>query len=89
MHGRQEEGIVTAQAHRHASLPIDSLLSPTCTLFVFLQEENMHRRSNLYQFLEDPDGVDKARSWQYPMEPCSVLYSPNVVVFRFITVQAS
>ena len=53
---------------------------------MFLQEENMHRRSNLYQFLEDPDGVDKSRAWQYPMEPCSVLYSPNVVVFRFAAV---
>ena len=47
------------------------------------QEENLHRRSNLYQFLEDPDHVDSMRDPNlYPIGPVDALYSPSVAVFR-------
>ena len=50
------------------------------------QEENLHRRSNLYQFLEDPEQLDSARQWQYAIDAADVLYSPNVAVFRLVWV---
>jgi len=49
------------------------------------QEENLHRRSNIYRFLSDPDGS----AWRhapaprcYPIPPTGALYSPDVCVFR-------
>lgn len=31
------------------------------------QEENIHRRSNYFQYLEDPEGIFKDRPWCYPI----------------------
>lgn len=31
------------------------------------QEENLFRRSNYFQHIEDPDKIDSAREWTYPM----------------------
>ncbi|KAL6065197.1 DUF2263 domain-containing protein [Balamuthia mandrillaris] len=46
------------------------------------QEENLFRRSNYYQSLEDPEGLDKGRKWHYPLPEFGGIYSPQVVVFR-------
>jgi ribA/ribD-fused uncharacterized protein len=46
------------------------------------QEENLFRRSNYFQSLEDPDQLDKERSWYYPLPEFSGVYSPEVFVFR-------
>jgi uncharacterized protein (TIGR02452 family) len=46
------------------------------------QEENLFRRSNYYQILEDPDKFDKDRTWKYPLDEFSAVYSPSVTVFR-------
>ncbi|CAF3853399.1 unnamed protein product [Rotaria magnacalcarata] len=47
------------------------------------QEENLHRRTNLFQCLEDSyqELVGK-RSWNYPIPEFGGIYSPNVSVFR-------
>jgi len=46
------------------------------------QEENLHRRSNLHQHLEDPDGEFPARTWAYPIPEYGAIYSPDVAFFR-------
>eukprot|EP00164_Ancoracysta_twista_P004920 GFYU01006689.1.p1 GENE.GFYU01006689.1~~GFYU01006689.1.p1 ORF type:complete len:388 (-),score=54.88 GFYU01006689.1:331-1494(-) len=47
------------------------------------QEENLHRRTNLFMCLEDPDGITRAtRTWSYPIPEHGGLYSPDVCVFR-------
>lgn len=46
------------------------------------QEENLFRRSNYYQSLEDPDGLDTGREWGYPLPEFCTIYSPSVFVFR-------
>jgi len=47
------------------------------------QEENLHRRSNYYQSLEDPEGIQPAGgASHYPISPEGAIYSPNIVVFR-------
>jgi uncharacterized protein (TIGR02452 family) len=46
------------------------------------QEENLHRRSNLYQCLEDPDSVNPESEWEYPLPLLSGVYSPNVCFIR-------
>eukprot|EP01027_Heterolobosea_sp_BB2_P023774 GEZU01035771.1.p1 GENE.GEZU01035771.1~~GEZU01035771.1.p1 ORF type:complete len:413 (-),score=88.07 GEZU01035771.1:44-1282(-) len=46
------------------------------------QEENLHRRTNLYQCLEDPERIDRNRTWRYPLNEFGGIYSPNVTVFR-------
>ncbi|KAG2389340.1 hypothetical protein C9374_013900 [Naegleria lovaniensis] len=47
------------------------------------QEENLHRRSNLYMCLDNHvDNIDKTRSWNYPIGYESGVYSPNVTIFR-------
>jgi uncharacterized protein (TIGR02452 family) len=46
------------------------------------QEENLHRRSNLHQHLEDPDGEFPARTWTYPIPEFGAIYSPDVAFFR-------
>ncbi|EFC46999.1 predicted protein [Naegleria gruberi] len=47
------------------------------------QEENLHRRSNLYQCLDNPvDRIDKKRTWSYPIGYESGVFSPDVTVFR-------
>lgn len=46
------------------------------------QEENLHRRSNLHQHLEDPDGEFGERAWSYPIPEFGAVYSPDVAFFR-------
>ena len=47
------------------------------------QEENLHRRSNLYQCLDNyVDKIDKTRTWNYPIGYESGVYSPDVTFFR-------
>ncbi|KAL9654280.1 hypothetical protein ABK040_010311 [Willaertia magna] len=47
------------------------------------QEENLHRRTNLYQCLDNEvDKIDKNRNWKYPIGHNTVVYNPNVIVFR-------
>ena len=46
------------------------------------QEENLHRRSNLFQHLEDVDGECPEREWSYPMADFGLIYSPEVAFFR-------
>jgi len=45
------------------------------------QEENLHRRSNLFMCLEDPYKTCK-RSWDYPIPEFGGIYSPDVFIFR-------
>ncbi|CAF0797713.1 unnamed protein product [Adineta ricciae] len=47
------------------------------------QEENLHRRTNLFQCLEDSyNQLRDKRSWSYPIPEFGGIYSPNVSVFR-------
>jgi uncharacterized protein (TIGR02452 family) len=47
------------------------------------QEENLHRRTNLFQCLDDPDGLYKLkRNWRYPIPEFSGIFTPNAIVFR-------
>lgn len=46
------------------------------------QEENIFRRSNYFQSLEDPRRIDRQRTWHYPLGPLCGIYSPSVIVFR-------
>lgn len=46
------------------------------------QEENLHRRTNLYMCLEDPDKINKDRKWKWPLEKVCGIYTPDVTVFR-------
>ncbi|WBR14990.1 hypothetical protein pkur_cds_816 [Pandoravirus kuranda] len=46
------------------------------------QEENIFRRSNYFQSLEDPQRIDRQRTWHYPLGPLCGVYSPLVMVFR-------
>ncbi len=46
------------------------------------QEEDLFRRSNYVQSLEDPDHLDSERSWKYPIPEFGGVYSPSVFVFR-------
>lgn len=46
------------------------------------QEENLHRRSNLCDHLEDAEYKDAGRSWGYPLPDFGVVHSPDVAVFR-------
>eukprot|EP01090_Pellita_catalonica_P003424 TRINITY_DN13107_c0_g1_i1.p1 TRINITY_DN13107_c0_g1~~TRINITY_DN13107_c0_g1_i1.p1 ORF type:complete len:229 (+),score=23.76 TRINITY_DN13107_c0_g1_i1:38-688(+) len=48
------------------------------------QEENLHRRSNYYQSLQDPDGIQgtSGGSHNYPIPIHGAIYSPNIAVFR-------
>nr|UMO80357.1 hypothetical protein [Pandoravirus aubagnensis] len=46
------------------------------------QEENIFRRSNYFQSLEDPRRIDRQRAWHYPLGPLCGIYSPSVIVFR-------
>lgn len=46
------------------------------------QEENLCRRSTLWQCLMDPFSVDMERKWSYPIPQFGGIYSPKVLVFR-------
>ncbi|CAF4548235.1 unnamed protein product [Rotaria sp. Silwood1] len=47
------------------------------------QEENLHRRTNLFQCLEDSyHQLEGKRNWHYPIPEFGGIYSPNVSVFR-------
>lgn len=47
------------------------------------QEENLHRRTNLFQCLEDPyQAVASERSWAYPLPEFGGLYTPDCTVLR-------
>jgi len=46
------------------------------------QEENIHRRTNLYQYLDDPDKFNPHRNWHYPIPEFGGVYCANVLVFR-------
>ncbi|CAF3223214.1 unnamed protein product [Rotaria socialis] len=47
------------------------------------QEENLHRRTNLFQCLEDSyQQLVGKRNWNYPIPEFGGIYSPNVSVFR-------
>jgi len=47
-----------------------------------VRKKNLFRRSNYYQCLEDPDGLDSGRRWWYPLPEFGGVYSPQVWVFR-------
>ncbi|CAF4899865.1 unnamed protein product [Rotaria sp. Silwood1] len=47
------------------------------------QEENLHRRTNMFQCLEDPyHELEGQRDWRYYVPEFGGIYSPNVSVFR-------
>jgi len=46
------------------------------------QEENLFRRTNYFQSLEDSDHRDFSRKWSYPLEEFSGVYSPEVFIIR-------
>jgi hypothetical protein len=46
------------------------------------QEENLFRRTNLFQVLEDLDHLHPNRKWHYPLPEFSSVYSPSVFVIR-------
>jgi hypothetical protein len=46
------------------------------------QTENLFRRSNYFQFLEDPQKIDKKRKWKYPLPEFGGIYSPKVQLLR-------
>jgi len=46
------------------------------------QEENLHRRSNLHMYLDDPHHVYPEREWGYPINEFGAIYAKNVVFFR-------
>ncbi|CAF0770616.1 unnamed protein product [Rotaria sordida] len=47
------------------------------------QEENLHRRTNLFQCLEDSyNQLEGKRNWHYPIPEFGGIYSPHVSVFR-------
>lgn len=46
------------------------------------QEENIFRRSNYFQSLEDPQRIDRQRAWRYPLGLLCGVYLPSVIVFR-------
>jgi hypothetical protein len=39
----------------------------------------LFRRSNYFQFLEDPQKIDKKRKWKYPLPEFGGVYSPKVL----------
>jgi hypothetical protein len=45
------------------------------------QEENLFRRSNYFHSLEDPEQLDSARSWYYPLPEFSGYALP---IYRYI-----
>ena len=47
------------------------------------QEENLHRRTNLFQCLEDPYRTQTARKWDYPLAEFGGVFSPDVTVLRY------
>lgn len=46
------------------------------------QEENLHRRTNLFQCLQDPYRTQTAREWRYPLPEFGGVFSPDVTVLR-------
>ncbi|CAF1250995.1 unnamed protein product [Didymodactylos carnosus] len=47
------------------------------------QEENLHRRTNLFECLEDPyNKLQGQRQWSYPIEEFGGIYIPHAAVFR-------
>jgi len=48
------------------------------------QEENLHRRTNLFQYLEDPEEIQGHAGgiFNYPIPNSGAIYSSNVIVIR-------
>lgn len=46
------------------------------------QEENLFRRTNLFQCIDDPYQMDQKREWSYPLPEFGGLYIKDAVVFR-------
>jgi uncharacterized protein (TIGR02452 family) len=46
------------------------------------QEENLHRRTNLYQCLENVDHLDENRQWSYPIPEFGGIFTTDAVVIR-------
>jgi len=46
------------------------------------QEENLTRRTNLFQCLDDPYQNNAGKKWSYPLPEFGGVYSPGVCVFR-------
>eukprot|EP01125_Pyxidicula_operculata_P015520 TRINITY_DN5274_c0_g1_i3.p1 TRINITY_DN5274_c0_g1~~TRINITY_DN5274_c0_g1_i3.p1 ORF type:complete len:391 (-),score=52.53 TRINITY_DN5274_c0_g1_i3:145-1143(-) len=46
------------------------------------QEENLHRRTNLFACLEDPYQMVSKREWSYPIPELGGIYTPNATVLR-------
>ncbi|PRP87647.1 hypothetical protein PROFUN_04674 [Planoprotostelium fungivorum] len=46
------------------------------------QEENLFRRTNLFQCLSDPYQLDQNRNWEYPMPEYGGIHTPHALVFR-------
>ncbi len=46
------------------------------------QEENLHRRTNLFQCLENIGKLDKGRKWGYPMDEFGGIYTRDAVLIR-------
>lgn len=42
----------------------------------------MHRRTNLYQSLEDPERIQEGKNLFYPIAETGAIYSPNILVMR-------
>jgi hypothetical protein len=55
---------------------VDSFIFFTNMTGCGAQEENLHRRSNLFQYLDDPDDVARStRGWGYPIPDFGGIYS--------------
>lgn len=51
--------------------------------FLRIFSENLTRRTNYFQCLDDPYGVTlKTRKWNYPLPEFGGIYSRDVYVFR-------
>eukprot|EP00743_Colponemidia_sp_Colp-15_P010585 GILK01011675.1.p1 GENE.GILK01011675.1~~GILK01011675.1.p1 ORF type:complete len:305 (+),score=44.39 GILK01011675.1:120-1034(+) len=46
------------------------------------QEENLHRRSNYFQHLSNPQKIKRRRPFGYPIPEFGGIYSPSVLFFR-------
>lgn len=47
------------------------------------QEENLYRRTNFFQIVDDPyQQWNSFRNWNYPLPEFGGLYIPNAYVFR-------
>lgn len=48
-------------------------------IFHSLPSENLTRRTNLFQCLEDPYGSDKGREWSYPLPEFGTIIDTRLI----------